>query len=95
MLVPVAAAHVLRNQVVRPDGATFGSQARFAIELMFYSVPGLEGSFAPDTTELAHPVKFVGNKVHFARQVVPSLDAALFEPFRPIFDFIQTKIAQA
>lgn len=94
LLVPVAAAHVLRNQVVRPDGQTFGSQARFAIELLFYGVPGLEGQFAPDATELAQPVKFIGDKVQFARQVVPGLDAQYFEPFRPIFDFVQAKIAE-
>ncbi|MES2443909.1 MAG: AAA family ATPase [Pseudomonadota bacterium] len=95
MLVPIAAAHALRNQVVRPDGANFGSQARFAIELLFYGVPGLEGHFAPDTTELAQPVRFIGNKVDFAQNVVPGIDVAHFESFRPIFDFIQAKIAAA
>lgn len=95
MLVPVAATHALRNQVIRPDGQVFGSQARFAIELLFYGVPGLEDHFAPDLTELAQPVKFTGDKVPFAQQVVPGLGAQHFEPFRPIFDFIQSKIAAA
>ncbi len=95
MLIPVAATHALRNQVIRPDGQVFGSQARFAIELLFYGVPGLEDHFAPDLTELAQPVKFTRDKVPFAQQVVPGLDAQHFEPFRPIFDFIQAKIAQA
>ena len=95
MLVPVAATHALRNQVIRPDGRVFGAQARFTIESLFYGVPGLEGHFAPDLTELAQPVTFTGDKVPFAQQVVPSLDAQHFEPFRPIFDFIQSKIAAA
>lgn len=95
MLIPVAATHALRNQVIRPDGQVFGSQARFAIELLFYGVPGLEDHFAPDLTELAQPVKFTRDKVPFAQQFVPGLDAQHFEPFRPIFDFIQAKIAQA
>lgn len=95
MLVPVAANHALRNQVIRPDGQVFGSQARFAIELLFYGVPGLEGNFAPDLTELAQPVKFTGDKVSFAQRAVPGLDAQHFEPFRPIFDFIQSKIVAA
>ena len=89
MLVPVSAVHALRSQVVRPDGQTFGSQSRFSIELLFYGVPGLEGHFAPDSTELARPVKFIGDKVYFAQQVVPGLDVQHFMPFRPIFDFIQ------
>ena len=95
MLVPVPAAHALRSQVIRPDGATFGSQARFTIELLFYGVPGLQGNFAEDMTEPARPVKFIGDKVNFAQNVVPGVDAAHFEPFRPIFDFIQAKIAAA
>jgi predicted ATPase len=94
MLIPVAATHALRNQVIRPDGQVFGSQARFAIELLFYGVPGLEDQFAPDLTELAQPVKFTRDKVPFAQQVVPGIDAQHFEPFRPIFDFIQAKTAQ-
>jgi predicted ATPase len=93
MLIPVGGAHALRNQVVRPDGATFGSQSRFPIELLFYGAPGLDGNFAPDTTEPAQPVKFIGDKVAFAQNVVPAIDAAHFEPFRPIFDFILAKIA--
>lgn len=95
MLVPVAATHALRNQVIRPDGQVFGAQARFAIESLFYGVPGLENYFAPDLTELAQPVKFTGDKVPFAQQVVPGLDVQYFEPFRPIFDFIQLKITSA
>lgn len=94
MLIPVALSHVLRNQVIRPDGQVFGSQARFAIELLFYGIPGLEGHFARDVTELAQPVKFIGDKVHFAQHVVSGLDAQHFEPFRPIFDFINAKIAE-
>jgi len=95
MLIPVAASHALRNQVIRPDGQVFGNQARFAIELLFYGVPGLEGHFAPDVTELAKPVKFTGDKVLFAQQVIQNLDLEHFEPFRAIFDFIQTKIASS
>lgn len=94
MLIPVSSAHPLHNQVIRPDGQTFGSQSRFSIELLFFDAPGLAGHFAPDATELAQPMKFIGDKVHFARQVVPNLDAQYFEAFRPIFDFIQSKVAE-
>jgi len=95
MLVPVAANHALRNQVIRPDGQVFGAQARFAIELLFYGVPGLEGHFARDLTELAQPMRFTSDKVPFAEDVVSRLDPQFFEPFRPIFTFIQSKIAEA
>lgn len=95
LLMPVAVGHALRPQVFRPDGATFGSQSRFAIEMQFYGVAGLEAHFGPDITEPAQPMKFIGNKVAFAQNVVPGLDAVYFEPFRPIFDFIQAKIVTA
>lgn len=94
MLLPVAQAHPLRGQVVRPDGQNYGALARFSIELLFYGATGLDQYFGTDITEPSQPVKFVGNKVAFAQEVVPSLDPQHFEPFRPIFDFIQSKIAE-
>ena len=95
MLLPIGLGHALVNQVVRPDGETFGSQSRFAIELLFYGVPGLDSMFAPDLTELAQPVKFTGDKVLFAQQTVPSLEVQHFEPFRPIFNLVQSTISEA
>lgn len=93
MLLPVAQDHPLRGQVVRPDGQNYGTLARFTIELLFYGAPGLDQHFATDITEPAQPVRFVGNKVAFAQDIVPALDPQYFQPFRPIFDFIQSRIA--
>lgn len=95
ILLPVAGDHPLRTQVIRPDGATYGAQSRFAIELLFYGIADLEGHYAADMSEPAQPMRFIGDKVHFAQQVVPSLDAENFERFRPIFDFITSKIETA
>ncbi|GKT06870.1 hypothetical protein [Desulforhabdus sp. TSK] len=35
--------------------------------------------------------KFDGEKTTFAKEVVPTLDAACFEVFRPMFEFIKSK----
>ena len=34
-------------------------------------------------------IPFKGNKVKFAENIIPTLDASCFEVFRPMFDFIQ------
>lgn len=92
MLLPVHGDHPLRPQVVRPDGNDFGPLSRFTIELLFYGIVGLEGQFSADLTEPSQPTRFAGEKVRFAQDVVPGLDAQHFERFRPIFDFLMSKI---
>ncbi|RYF31534.1 MAG: ATP-binding protein [Comamonadaceae bacterium] len=95
MLLPVPASLSVRHQVCNPNtGRTYGDGSRLTIELIFKDVPGLEGHFAEDTNHPAQWLQFVGGKVSFAQQVVPLLDRQYFEPFRPMFEFIQAKIAQ-
>ena len=36
-------------------------------------------------------IEFVGDKVSFAKNFVPTLDAVCFDVFRPMFDFIRSK----
>lgn len=95
ILLPVAADHPLRGQVIRPDGATYGAQSRFAIELLFYGIPGIEAHYASDISEPAQPIRFVSDKVHFAQQIVPTFDQEHFERLRPIFDTVLSKIEAA
>jgi predicted ATPase len=93
ILVPVPAGSSVRGQVCNTTtGNTFGEQSSFAIELLFHDVPGLEAHFAVDPEHPAGWRRFITDKVGFAQNVVPGIDAAHFEPFRPIFDFIQAKI---
>ena len=96
LMLPIPAGLSVRNQVCNAaTGRTFGDHSSFTIELLFHDVPGLEDHFAVDPEHPAGWRRFIGNKVQFAQQVVPGLDAQHFEPFRPIFDFIQAKIAAA
>lgn len=58
-------------------------------------VPGLDAFFTVDTERTDGFIKFIsdGQKTTFAQDVVPTLDAAHFSVFRPLFDFIKSKCA--
>lgn len=63
----------------------------FCVEHIFWGVQGLDDWFRTD--EKSGFIKFKGDKhkVKFAKDVVPTLDAAHFEIFRPMFELIKTK----
>lgn len=93
IMLPVPATLSCRNQVVDPTtGLHFGSNASLPIELLFIDSPGTADYFAVDHERPGGCMKFQGNKVAFAKEVVPNLPAASFENFRPVFDFIGSKI---
>lgn len=73
------------NEKIRPN-------PHFSIEHIFWGVDGLENWFR---TEASGRVSFKGDKVRFAKKTVPNLDAACFEAFRPMFDFIKSRIDDA
>ncbi len=92
LLLPVPTASSVRNQVLNPTtGRTFKHKSLLTTELLFHDVPGLESHFAVDTERTDSFKKFVGNKVNFAKQIVPTLDPVHFKVFEPIFDFIKSK----
>lgn len=94
MLLPVPANGQIRNQVINPHtGGNYGNRALLTIELLFHGVQGLDQYFVVDTDRTDGFIKFVsdGQKVAFAKDVVPTLDPACFEVFRPMFEFIQSK----
>lgn len=94
MLLPVFPALSIRNQVLRAGtDENFAHKSKLDMELMFYDALGIGQHFEVDPTEPYECIRFIGNKTRFAKEVVPSLDVQHFEPFRPIFDFIQSKIA--
>lgn len=93
MLLPVPQNLSIKDQVIRPEtGADYGARSKLTIELLFHDVPNLEGYFEPDPAERDGCIRFGGDKVSFANEVVKELDAEHFEVFRPVFDFIQSKI---
>lgn len=96
MLLPVPAGLSVRNQAINAaTGGTYGGDSSLPIELLFRDVPGLEGHFIIDPNDRAGWQKFRGQKVAFAENVIPHVEAVHFECFRPMFEFIEATIAPA
>ncbi|WP_445454296.1 ATP-dependent nuclease [Flavobacterium sp. 25HG05S-40] len=92
MLLPVPDIENISKQVLNPHtGGNYGKNSLLTIELLFSEVPGLENHFAIDTQRTDGFRKFQGDKVTFARDIVPNIDVQYFQVFRPIFDFIEIK----
>jgi hypothetical protein len=91
--LPVPADLSVRGQVFNANtGQTFGDDSRLTIEMLFRDAPGLDQHFSVDPDHPAGWQRFASDKVQFAQQIVPNIDAQHFEPFRSIFDFIQSKM---
>lgn len=67
----------------------------FCVEHIFWGIAGLDNWFRTDDSSGLIKFKNDKHKVKFAKEIVPTLDAACFEPFRPIFEFIKSKCAGA
>ena len=74
----------MRQQVINPHtGGTYRHKSLLTTELLFHDVPGLNRYFTVDTTRTDDFTKFIsdGQKVTFARDVVPTIGAQYFEVF--------------
>jgi hypothetical protein len=94
ILLPVPANDILKKQVLNAEGKPWGkgSDSHLSIELLFYSEDRLGHGFTKRATSGGGEiVEFTGDKVKFAKEIVPTLDAACFQVFRPMFEFIQSK----
>lgn len=92
MLLPVPNESLIKNQVINPHtNGTYKNKSLLTIELLFYGVDGLDRYFSIDTSRTDNFIKFCGDKVPFARDVVPSIEAIHFEVIRPVFEFILSK----
>jgi energy-coupling factor transporter ATP-binding protein EcfA2 len=96
LLLPVPAIGQIHQQVINPrTGGNYGNKSLLTIELLFYGVSGLDAYFTVDTERTDGFIKFVSDsqKVTFARDVVPTIDAVHFAAFQPLFEFIKSKCA--
>jgi hypothetical protein len=66
------------------------AKPHYCMEHIFWGVVGLDGWFRSD--EKTGQIRFKGDKhkVKFAKEAVFTIDAACFEAFRPIFEFIKS-----
>jgi predicted ATPase len=96
ILLPVPNVEALKKQVLDSNGKPWGkgSESHLSIELLFYREELLGNWYQKKATSGGGEiVEFVGDKVSFAKNFVPTLDAACFEVFRPMFDFINLNCA--
>ena len=94
LLLPVPATGQIHQQVINPrTGGNYGNKSLLTIELLFHGIVGLDAYFTVDTERTDGFIKFVSDsqKVTFARDVVPTIDAMHFAVFHPLFDFIKSK----
>jgi len=63
-----------------------------AIEHLFSHLPELDVMFVEDKKLPTKFKRFQGEKVDFAKVRVPTFPNDCFEVFKPIFDFIESKI---
>ena len=90
MLLPVPEDHSCRGQVVdAASGQHYANNSSLPIELLFRDAPGLDAYFEIDPTRPGGCQRFKGNKANFAKEVVMEMQSEYFEPFRPVFDFIE------
>lgn len=94
LLLPVPDIDILKRQVLKPNGEPWGKggNSHLSIELLFYKDDLLGQWFQKRATPGGGEIiEFIGDKVSFAKHFIPKLDAARFELFRPVFEFIQSK----
>ena len=94
MLLPVPDIEALKRQVLDGNGKPWGkgSASHLSIELLFYTDDLLGRWFQKRATSGGGEiVEFVGDKISFAKDFVPTLGAASFTIFHPIFDFIRSR----
>jgi len=92
LLLPVPQSGPIREQVINVQtGAHFQANSHLAIELLFHNIPSLAQHFEIDSSRPGNVIRFVGDKVRFAKEIVPELGREHFQVFAPIFAFILSK----
>ena len=98
-MLPVPAHPDIQKQVINANtGKTYGGDSCCEIEHLFYGQTATESYYQTEPwVGDGKKIVFKSNadKTAFARNIVPTLDKACFEPFRPIFEFIKSKCAGA
>ena len=94
-LLPVPENETIKAQVLKPDGSCFGGASLCEIEHLFY---GAEETAEFFTTE---PMPGGGERIaiwsdaqkhQFVTETLPRLSNSFFEPFRPMFELVTSKV---
>lgn len=94
-LLPVPEIDAIENQVIedKETKTHYAHESRMGIEHLFYTSEDTDSYFEiirkPGGGQIIH---FKGDKTQFAKVVAPNINATYFEVFRPMFEFIKTKV---
>ncbi len=95
IMLPVPSNSDIQQQVIKDAEAkvTFGGESCCEIEHLFYGQDATTAYYSEEPCVGGKKIVFRSDseKTTFAKEVVPSLDTACFEVFRPMFEFIQMK----
>ncbi|MEL0154134.1 AAA family ATPase [Sphingopyxis sp.] len=95
-LLPLPENEKIRAQVLIPGGSdSFGGESLCEIEHLFYGDPRTAEFFETEPTPGGGEriiLKSDSQKVKFAKEVIPTLDDRYFHVFKPMFDFLESKI---
>ena len=95
IMLPVPDNEEIQRQVIKDisTNETFGGGSCCEIEHLFYGQVTTAKYYQHEPCVGGSKIVFKsdGEKTAFAKEVVPGLDAACFEIFRPMFDFIREK----
>ena len=95
IMLPVPVNADIQKQVIRNPATseTFGGDSCCEIEHLFYGLDATKDYYQQEPCVGGSKISFKsdGEKTAFAKEVVPLLDAACFEVFRPMFEFIKSK----
>lgn len=97
IMLPLPENQQIRDQVVRDHAAnlSFGGDSLCEIEHLFYGDPLTDEFFQEQLAPGGGSkvvIKSDAQKERFAREIIPQLDDKYFLVFKPVFDFICSKI---
>jgi energy-coupling factor transporter ATP-binding protein EcfA2 len=96
IMLPVPTHSEIQKQVIKNPVTleTFGGESCCEIEHLFYGLPSTSMYFKSEPCVGGSKIVFKSDsdKTIFAKEVVPKLDKSAFEVFRPMFEFIKTKM---
>jgi len=94
-MMPIPENADIQKQVIRnaDTGETFGGESCCEIEHLFYGLDATRDYYLKEPCVGGSKIIFKSDreKTVFAKDVVPTLDSACFEVFRPMFEFIKSK----
>lgn len=97
-LLPVPTVPAIEGLVInKATGTHFAHKSRMGIEHLFYGDKKTHSFFEKESQPGGFELLVFKEKqkTKFAKEVVPTLEAACFEVFRPMFDFVKSKCPAA